>query len=103
VSIKDIVNNAIRPAAVGLDPDQTQLTFCPGSCAPGTTPTCHLSATDCATDAWPATGLNAPGQTIEIDIVAPFTSALAMFWPGSRPVNFAVTNFGARSSDMMQY
>jgi len=103
VSMKDIVNNAIRPAAVGLDLNQTQVTFCTVSCATGTTSTCHLSGTDCPTDAWPPTGANAPGNTLEIDIITPFQSALGMFWPGSKPVSFALVNFGAKSSDLIQY
>jgi hypothetical protein len=33
----------------------------------------------------------------------PFNSALAMFWPGSRPMAFARTNLNADSWDVVQF
>ena len=91
----------IQNAGVGLDPATTQLTFCTGSCAAGATPTCYLNS--CTATTWPPTGGNQPGQTVEIDIVTPFRSALSMFWPGHHAVSFAVINLGATSSDTIQF
>jgi len=47
--------------------------------------------------------LDEAGKVIRIDIVTPFNSALAMFWPGSRPVSFSRMNLGASSSDVVQF
>ena len=92
----------IQQAGVGLDPATTQLTFCTGSCGSGTTPTCYLNSCSSGTT-WPPSGGNQIGQSIEIDIVTPFRSALAMFWPGSKPFSFAVVHLGATSRDTIKF
>ena len=94
------IANVIRQAAVGLDPAQTTLTFTDNS---GTVTTCTLSA--CTATAWPpnVTGVNDVGKLIRIDIRTPFTSAIAMFWPGAPPLGFASGTLGASSQDYIQF
>jgi len=94
----------VQNAGVGLDPGTTSLTFCApsrsvggGSCLAA----CKLNA--CPATTWPPTGANSVGQTIEIDITVPFNSALAMFWPGWKPVTFMVATLGASSTDVIQF
>jgi hypothetical protein len=52
---------------------------------------------------WPPDLDNSVKQVIQISIQTPFSSALSMFWPGSKPVNFAVVNLWASSSDTVQF
>ncbi len=91
----EIANNG-----AGLDRDITYLTFIVVS---GTGQTCKLA--DCMknTTRWPPADANGARTEIEIDIVTPFHSALAGFWPGTTPQSFALTNFGASSRDRIQF
>jgi hypothetical protein len=116
-SINDIAAE-IKKAAVGIDPSRTKLSFRLGATG-GVITSCYLGppaanppygslpACSTYTDPWPTDdGLgtyNAPGKRIQIDIITPFASALAMFWPGSKPVNFALANFGATAADYVQF
>jgi Flp pilus assembly protein TadG len=55
---------------------------------------------------WPPTtpiGENTVRNQISISMRVPFSSALSMFWPGSKPVQFAVVNLWASSSDTIQF
>jgi hypothetical protein len=93
------VAQVIQNAGVGLDLNNTMLTFCApvGVCqAP-----CALNA--CATTLWPPASSNSVGFTIQIVIKTPFNSALAMFWPGSRAVSFSAVTLGASSTDQIQF
>jgi len=91
----------IENAGIGLDVKFTKLTFTPGGTA------CYFSqgSSPCSavTSQWPPDGSNGIGQTIKIDIIVPFNSALAMFWPGTRPVSFALVNLGATSTEVIQF
>jgi len=93
------VAQRIQFTGVGLDPAKTSLTFTPGGV------TCTLAA--CAGNAtiWPTNDsvVNAVGQPIRIDITTPFNSAIAMLWPGAKPVSFASGTLGASSQDHIQY
>lgn len=100
-----IIQTVIQPAGVGLETAVTNVTFI----ASGASFTCPLDGTgtgSCA-QTWPPDtgpgGANSITRTIQIDIKTPFRSALAMFWPGAAPVSFAVVNFGASSSDRIQF
>lgn len=91
----------IRDAAVGLPLDTTNVTFTSQGAAPIT---CTLN--NCVTNAtvWPPTGGDAANQPVTITVTYPFSSALAMFWPGSAPVKFAPTfTFGATSTEKIQF
>lgn len=43
------------------------------------------------------------GDAVHVVVRYPFRSALAMFWPGSRPVNFTLVTLGAHSWDTIQF
>ena len=106
---KTITNIAqvIQDAGVGLDTgdSKTLLTFTDGA---GIQTTCFLggATNPCSGKAttWPpGPGGNSVGQRIQIDIVTPFRSAIALFWPGAHTVSFGVFNFPASSSDVIQF
>jgi Flp pilus assembly protein TadG len=117
-TINDIAT-AIQQSAVGIDPGLAELTFTPGSAGAGST-SCYLATpvgtppygalSNCSTYStlpWPPDDgngtYNGVGKTVRIDIRTPFASALGMFWPGSKPVNFALMNLGATSTDYVQF
>ena len=93
--------------SVGLVETTTDLTF---TSASGTL-TCKLDGSTGACNsqwppgppAFPNANDNAVKQFITISIKAPFRSAISMFWPGSRPMQFGATNLSASSSDTMQF
>ena len=93
----------IRDAGVGLDWEQSILTF---TSLDGSF-TCPLSATGTGSCGlvWPpaSSGANKRDNPISIDIKIPFYSALSMFWPGSKPVQFATVNLFASSTDTIQF
>jgi hypothetical protein len=100
----------IQDAGVGVETGtgKTLLTFKSGGVGNppifATTDTCYLGDTCPALTAnWPAFGPNQVGQAIEIDIVTPFRSAIAMFWPGSHPTAFGAANLGASSVERIQF
>lgn len=86
----------------GLDPATTTLTFVAPSPG-GATVTCTITACAANTTTWPPVGSNQVQTQIQISIVTPFNSALAMFWPGAAPTSFASSNFGATSIDTIQF
>jgi len=88
----------IEQAGIGLDRATTTLTFTAGGSISCTIVTCAANASQ-----WPPSGANGIGQIVKIDVIVPFHSALAMFWPGTRPVRFAVSNMGATSSEVIQF
>jgi TadE-like protein len=100
------VARVIQDAGVGLDIAATSVTFSLGSGALKTTvKTCNLGVGGtggCVGDStrFPTAGR---GEPISIDMVTPFKSAIAMFWPGSRPTQFPGFNFPAGSSDNVQF
>jgi Flp pilus assembly protein TadG len=89
----------IQKAGVGLDLGTTQLTF---TSAAGTI-SCSLSTCSANPAQWPPPQGNQVGQTIQIFIITPFRSAIAMLWPGSKPTSFAATNLAASSTDQIQF
>lgn len=109
----------IQNAAVGVDPASTKLVFGLGNTGAMVTSTCYMGtpgknppygsfpACSTLTDTWPTsdgTGqFNGVGKRIEIDIETPFASALSMFWPGSKPVDFSLVNFGASAADYIVF
>jgi Flp pilus assembly protein TadG len=96
------IAGVIRNAGVGLVPTTTLLTFT--SLAGATTPcTLDTVTTPCPATVWPPTGSNDISDQITIKITTPFTSGIAMFWPGSRPNSFGSFILGAQSSDRIQY
>jgi hypothetical protein len=110
VSIAQIAQ-VIQNAGVGLETGdgKTLLTFIDGV---GGKTTCYLG-TACAAlsgsaNYWPPAGGSPPadqvGEVLEIDILTPFRSAIAMFWPGAQPTQvFGAYSFGASSSDRITF
>jgi hypothetical protein len=104
------VAQVIKDAGVGLDTgdSKTLLTFKDGA---GGTTTCYLGGAtgpcSAQTGTWPPTGGTPPanqvGEVIEIDILTPFRSAIAMFWPGARGTQVGAYNLGASSSDRITF
>ena len=90
--------------AVGLNTQNTIVTFASKT----VTFNCTLdgmSGGSC-NQTWPPTtptGENFVKNVITISIKTPFNSALSMFWPGSRPINFSTVNLWASSSDTIQF
>lgn len=108
----------IKDAAVGLDPENTLLTFNANNgdithCYLGSSSTSSLttplgSGVGClslTTTQWPpsANSENQVGKQIRIDIRTRFRSALAMVWPGAGRVSFAEADLGATSQDIVQF
>jgi TadE-like protein len=96
----------IRFDGVGLDPANTRLTFRAPSGTGGFQ--CTLAGTQIGggtscSAVWPPNPFNARGTPLEIVITTPFNSALAMFWPGTRPASFATVNLWANSIDTVQF
>lgn len=50
---------------------------------------------------WDTTVQN--GDAVHVVLRYPFRSALAMFWPGAKPVNFTLVTLGAHSWDTVQF
>jgi len=92
------IAEVIQCAGLGLDPTLTKVKFISSQGTLGPYPLNAIPATP-----WPPANGNQPGQPVEIDITTPFNSAIAMLWPGGKPVSFAAVNFGASSSDQIQY
>lgn len=85
-------------AAVGADPNKTTLTFTDLS---GTSAPCSLLA--CPGNTWPTNSGYQIGSPISIQIITPFTSMIAMFWPGSQPISFSATKLPASSWDTVKF
>ena len=103
----------IQQASVGLELGATQLTFVPGTSS-SSGYDCFLSSPGAplcssqTTTAWPpdtagSGALNGTGKPIQITIRTPFHSALSMFWPGSKPVSFALAYLAASSKDYITF
>ncbi len=103
VTVRRIVQE-IKYAGVGLDitdPDsEIRLTWIGGgllTCKP-------ISACLADTSRWPPESASGPDLQVGIEVVVPFRSALAMFWPGGGPAQvFGVKWFRARSEDRIQF
>lgn len=91
----------IQYAGVGLLPDQLSLTF---TSRAGTIGPCLLQ--NCLTNAttWPPANANQPGMDVTISASYPFSSAIAMFWPGAGPGTvFPTFNLPATATERIQF
>lgn len=85
------VCDVILNAGPGLIPNQLTLTFTSLGGSFGPMPASNCTGIDTP---WPPGNLtgtildNQPGQVISITATYPFISAISMFWPGSRGINF---------------
>ncbi len=80
--------------ASGMDASVVAVTFYSQtnsiSCSPLNT--CYSNSTS-----WPPAADNAVGNDVRVSASYAFPNALAMFWPGSRPVSFSNLQFSAYS------
>jgi Flp pilus assembly protein TadG len=97
VSFKGVAE-VLRDASVGVIPAEATVTFTAGAST-----TCVLSSCVSSTSQWPPSGGNGKNDQISITMVAPFRSALAMFWPGAAAVKFGVANFSAVATERIQF
>lgn len=101
ITIGQIVTR-IKNTGVGLDPSAVTATFTPavGSATSGT-----LASLASSTAIFPPNTANSTGQTLQISLVYPFKTILAIFWVGDgRPINDSQTfHLGASSKVQIQY
>lgn len=92
----------IRDAGAGLLPDRLMITMTTVSSTVGpATLNALLSQTGTI---FPSGAGSQPGNNVAITATYPFTSAIAMFWPGGGPgSNFATVNLPASSTDRIQF
>ena len=98
-AISDVAG-VIQYVGVGLLPDQLNLTF---TSKAGSVP-CILK--DCLSNAtpWPPANANLRGMDVTISANYPFSSAIAMFWPGAgQGVVFPTFNLPATSTERIQF
>ena len=94
------VVSTLVSASTGLPPAAWSATLSAGTASITCSP---LSSCIGKTTTWAPSGNNAPGTTISISATYNFASALAMFWPGSRPVQFGTVTWRAFSQQTIQY
>jgi len=103
VTISQIAS-AIQSAGGGLEAGNLTVTFTPSQ---GAATSCVLQSciATYTSSAWPASNANAPGDIVVVSGVYPFTSVLAMFWPGTKPINSSgtVVSLSADARESMQY
>lgn len=98
----DSIAHAIANAGVGLTPSNWNVTLYSAS---GTNnKTCNPLNTCFGTSTvWPPSPDNATGLGIAITGSYPFNSALAMFFPGSQPTQFATYNLPAYAQNLIVF
>ena len=106
------VAGRIRESGVGLSPDELEVRLVvlqPSPTGPvvvGSPVECRpLSACLSRTDKWPPAGANrAKVNSVSVQGVYPFRSAIAMFWPGAGPgMTFGRVNLPAVSQEVIQF
>ena len=66
--------------------------------------TCNpLSSCFSNTNTFPSANANGTGDPITVTATYPFKTAIAIFWPGSAPVQFGTVTFYASSTDNIQF
>jgi hypothetical protein len=102
ITIQDIVRR-IQRDGVGLLPEELSVILVSQNSTVTCTP--NLKSSGCWTNVnfWPVYPSNQPGMDITITGSYPFRSALAMFWPGSKPQQFGVFTFSASSRETIQF
>jgi hypothetical protein len=94
----------IHNAAPALSSSNLTLTFTP---AAGSTITGTLSSLMGNSTSWPPSspaGANSVGQSLSISAVYPFTSLIAVFWPGTHPQGApGIVYLSSSSTDQIQF
>ena len=102
IQVRDIVNRVLN-SGVGLVPEGLSLILVTQNDTVNCRP--NVSAAGCTTNTtfWPFYPGNQPGLDVTITAQYPFRSAIAMFWPGSRPQRFGQFTFSASSRETIQF
>lgn len=101
-----LVASVIKQTGIGLDVNATNITFTSeAGTSQAVSVTNTLESWLSNNSSWPPNdGIsNTVGQPIAIEVVTPFRSALALFFPGARAVSFAVGNLAGSSQDNIRY
>jgi len=107
------VTTRIKDAGIGLLPNELQIELYygdldPNDGSPVQAPlTCNPISSCLGNGAFwpdPENPFSQVGNRISIRGIFPFRSALSMFWPGGgKPVQFGTVNFGATSTEEIQF
>lgn len=98
------IAGVMQYTGVGLLPDHLSITFTSNS---GGATTCLLQAclqAPYTTQVWPPANANRPGMDVTISATYPFSSAIAMFWPGAGAGTvFPTFNLPATAHERIQF
>lgn len=96
------IAGVIQYAGAGLVPAQLTLTFTPNKINGPIT--CTLQNCLASSTVWPPDSDNLPGMDVTISATYPFSSAIAMFWPGAGAgMTFPTFNIPATSRERIQF
>jgi hypothetical protein len=104
-TISDL-GSIIEYAGIGLTPDQLSVSFVDHTGTISCKPLNSCLSPNANTTVWPRSGGggNIPGMNITISASYPFSSAIAMFWPGAGAgVVFPTVNLPATSTERVQF
>ncbi|HTT62769.1 MAG TPA: TadE family protein [Bryobacteraceae bacterium] len=94
------VATAAESYAIGLSPAKLNMTLI----SPSTTYHCNpVSSCISNSNAWPPSADSTVGTAIQARLQYQFNSALAMVWPGTKPVVFGTYNMGAYSEQRVLF
>lgn len=96
------IASVIATCGIGLASSQWNVTLI--SASGSNNVTCN-PLSNCLTNStvWPPSPDNAQGASVAISATYPFTSALAMLFPGAKPVTFSTYNLPAYALQVMQF
>jgi Flp pilus assembly protein TadG len=94
------VATAAQNFAIGLTPGDLNVTLT----SPSTTYNCNpVSSYTSNSNPWPPVADTTVGTVIQVRMQYQFNSALAMVWPGTKPVAFGTFNMGAYSKQRVLF
>jgi len=102
VTVRDIVQR-IQQQGTGLLPQELDIVLEAQNSKVTCSPDLVSSGCWTNTNFWPFYPGNQPGLDITINGRYPFRSAIAMFWPGTKPMQFGVFTFSASSRESIQF
>ncbi|MFB3826745.1 MAG: TadE/TadG family type IV pilus assembly protein [Bryobacteraceae bacterium] len=94
------IADRIRRSAVGLDQNETTLTFTSQN---GGSITCLMPNCLRNTTTWPPANSNNPGLDVQISGLYPFQTMVAMFWPGAGQMRAGTFQMPASSRERIQF
>lgn len=99
----DCVARLVGAAAIGIPANTTSFTV--KLSAGGVTQVTCAPLSNCYgnTAVWPPAGNNSIGTLAQVSAQLPFTSAIALFWPGAGAQQFGTFTFPATSTQVIQF